>query len=131
MPIEELRAYETLDSVEFAVKNGILRACDADDWQAAHAALKELADRLDGKPKQNVQIEMSGDNDGRLALIESLLLVYLSKDLATEMANLRRIYEAPDDDTRRVIIGEIVDASQEEVAGVWDEALERVKANAK
>jgi hypothetical protein len=59
LPIAEL---ETLDRrkqlsvVEAGVVNMLLRAANADDWQAAHAALKEITDRLEGKAEQRKTI---------------------------------------------------------------------------
>jgi hypothetical protein len=41
-----------LNIVEEGVVTALLRAADADNWQAAHAALKEIADRFAGKALQ-------------------------------------------------------------------------------
>ena len=46
-----------------AIADKLLDACEAGDMQA----LKELGDRLDGKPKQ--QIEASGEGGGPLVLM--------------------------------------------------------------
>src|SRR5689334_8787573 len=60
MSVEELRTYEPREATEMAIRNAILRACEAEDWQAAHAALKEIADRTEGKAvQQRVIIDTS------------------------------------------------------------------------
>lgn len=54
MDVEELRGYRPKNGIEAAAKATILRAVEAKDWKAADSAAKELADRIEGKPKQIV-----------------------------------------------------------------------------
>jgi|SRR6185436_11359304 len=55
MPTDELRNYRPKNAIEDGVKAALLRAIEAPDWQAAHAALKELTDRLEGKAVKVVE----------------------------------------------------------------------------
>ena len=60
MTVEQIAALDRrkqLNVVEAGVVNMLLRAANADDWQAAHAALKEITDRLEGKATQIKVIE--------------------------------------------------------------------------
>ena len=55
--LEKLDRRGTLNAVEAGVVNALLRAATANDWQAAHAALKEITDRLEGKPREHKMVE--------------------------------------------------------------------------
>jgi len=59
LSLEELEMLDTrkLSVVEASLINALKRAAEASDWQAAHAALKGIADRTDGKPEQRKTIE--------------------------------------------------------------------------
>jgi hypothetical protein len=57
MSVVALRAAKFNSATETAVQNAILRACEAKDWEAAHAALKEIADRVDGKAEQRKSVK--------------------------------------------------------------------------
>ena len=79
MPIDDLRAYEPKHAIEHSVKQAILRACEAPDWQAAHAALKELADRLDGKPEQRKVVEHTVNVEVRQAItVRAYFLLFMA-----------------------------------------------------
>lgn len=59
MSLDALKLAQFTTAIETAVQQAILRAAEASDWQAAHAALKELADRVDGKAEQKKTVNES------------------------------------------------------------------------
>jgi hypothetical protein len=48
-----------LNIVEESLVTALLRATEATAWKAAHAALKEVADRWDGKAVQRQQLDVN------------------------------------------------------------------------
>jgi hypothetical protein len=128
MLLAELREYQCKHSVEEAVKRSIIAACEAEDWKEAHAALKQLALCLDGKPQQRVDVNVSVD----IKLVQVEALVLLRKSLTLEeaieqqTAQLRAIYAA-DDDSCRDVIEAVLEANDEQLGAVWAESEQRVR----
>jgi hypothetical protein len=60
LPLEQLRAYQPRSAIEHGIKQAVLRAAEAKDWQAAHAALKEITDRTEGKAIQR-RVDLTAD----------------------------------------------------------------------
>lgn len=100
MKTADLRAFECENAIEDGVKAAILRAVDASTWKAAHAALKEIADRLDGKPYQHKVIETVSTQRLEISIVVQLRALArvdgreLSHDDALlELANTREKLE--------------------------------------
>lgn len=49
LSLEQIRDYEPANVIEAGIKNTLLRAAEAKSWKAAQAAIKEIADRVEGK----------------------------------------------------------------------------------
>lgn len=95
MSLEDLHKYNPPNVVEYAVKQGIIRACEAPDWQAAHAALKELADRLDGKPEQRKVVEHTVSAETRQQVVgEAYFRFFAATEEEEALASVRAIYAA-------------------------------------
>ena len=73
MGLDELLAYAPRNVIETGVKNALLRAAQADDWQAAHAAMKEVADRIEGKAGRKITIEQVPELRTRIATMVTAL----------------------------------------------------------
>jgi hypothetical protein len=130
MSLEDLRAYVPAHAIEYAVKNAILRACEASDWQAAHAALKELADRIDGKPVQTKVVEHTLAPETRqqiLAKAYFMLFSAISEDEA--LATIRNVYRAKHEQDEGAMMQAVIKAIEleSEVIEVhWQEAEKAV-----
>ena len=63
--------------IETAVVNALLRAAQATSWKAAHSALREIADRLEGKAPQTVTVN---DNRSERELLAFSLILLARRD---------------------------------------------------
>lgn len=52
LDVDELKAYRPKNVLESGIKACYLRAVESDKWEAAHAAIREIVDRIEGKPVQ-------------------------------------------------------------------------------
>lgn len=73
MGLEDLRDYSPRNVIEAGAKNTLLRAAEANDWKAAHAAMKEVADRIEGKADRRITIEQVPELKTRIVTMVTAL----------------------------------------------------------
>ena len=122
MSLEDLRAYVPANAIEYAVKNGILRACEASDWQAAHAALKELADRVDGKAVQKTVTEHTISPETRAEIIvEAYVRLFTSRSREESLIAINHIYDSIDNTkAMREAVRLAIEEDSAAIAQVWE-----------
>ena len=73
MQVETLRGYSPRNAIEAGAKNTLLRAAEATDWKAAHAAMKEVSDRIEGKADRRITIEQVPELKTRIVTMVAAL----------------------------------------------------------
>lgn len=127
LSLDKLRAYEPANAVESAIKRSIVAASDAEDWQEANAALKQLILCLDGSPLKRSVVEHTVDAGLRHEIIvEAYKLVFANKTKKQAIAAIEAIYKAKGEEERDAAVRAAIEADTEAVEAVWEVAEAKV-----